>query len=67
MYINFVDFSSAYCGTNQGAGLGLQLKALTGEIIEQAIRLDFPISNNEAEYKAIITEIDFAIFASSEK
>ena len=37
-----------------GAELGLQLKALTGEIIEQAIHLDFPVSNNEAEYEAII-------------
>ena len=29
------------------AGIGLQLKAPTGEMIEQAIRLDFPASNNE--------------------
>ena len=50
-----------------GAGLGLQLKAPTGEIMEQAIRLDFSTSNNEAEYKAIIAGIDLAIFVSSEK
>ena len=50
-----------------GAGLGLQLKALTGEIIEQTIHLDFYASNNEAEYEAIIAEIDLAIFVSSEK
>ena len=50
-----------------GAGLGLQLKAPTGEIIEQAIRLDFPASKNEAEYKAIIVGIDLAIFVCSEK
>ena len=49
------------------AGLGLQLKALTGEIIEQAIRLDFPASNNEAEYEAIIARIDLVISVSSEK
>ena len=49
------------------ARLGLQLKALTGEIIEQVIRLDFPSSNNEAEYEAIIDRIDLAIFVSSEK
>ena len=36
-----------------GAGLRLQLEALTGEVIEQAIRLDFPASNNEPEYEAI--------------
>ena len=26
--------------------------------MEQAIRLDFPVSNNEAEYKAILAGID---------
>ena len=41
-----------------GVGLGLQLKAPTGEVIEQAIRLDFSTSNNEAEYEAIIVGLD---------
>ena len=50
-----------------GAGLGLQLEAHTGEVIEQAIRLDFPTFNNEAEYEAIIVELDLAISLSSEK
>ena len=50
-----------------GVGLELQLKAPTGEIIEQAIRLDFPASNNKAEYKAIIAGINFAMFVSLEK
>ena len=50
-----------------GAGLGLQLKALTGEVIEQAIRLNFSASNNEAEYEAIIVGLDLAIFVSSKK
>ena len=50
-----------------GAGLGLQLRALTGEIIEHTIRLDFLASNNKAEYKAIIIEIDLVISVSSEK
>ena len=50
-----------------GARLGLQLKAPIGEIIEQAILLDFPASNNEAEYEAIIAVIDLAISVSSEK
>ena len=40
---------------------------MIGEIIEQAICLDFPDSNNEAEYEAIIAKIDLAIFVSSEK
>ena len=47
-----------------GAGLGLQLKVPIREVIEQAIRLD---SNNEAEYEAIIVELNLAISVSSEK
>ena len=55
-------------GTSQhmGAELGLQLKAPTGEVLKQAIRLDFPVSNNEAEYEAIIAGIDLAISVSLE-
>ena len=50
-----------------GAGVGLQLKAPTGERVEQAIRLDFPTSNNETEYEAILVGIDLAQSISSEK
>ena len=49
------------------AGLGLQLKAPTEELIEHAIGLDFPASNNEAVYEAIIAGIDLAISVSLEK
>ena len=48
-----------------GVGVGLQLKALTRERLEQAIRLDFPASNNETEYEAILAEIDLAQSVSS--
>ena len=48
-----------------GVGVVLQLKALTGERIEQAIRLDFPMSNNEVEYEAILAGIDLATSVSS--
>ena len=47
--------------------MGLQLEAPTGEIMEQAILLDFLASNNEVEYKAIIAELDLVISVSSEK
>ena len=50
-----------------GARVGLQLKAPTGERAEQAIRLDFPMSNNEIEYEAILAGIDLAQSVSSEK
>ena len=49
------------------AGLGLQLEAPIGEIIEQAIHLNFPASINKAEYEGIIDELDLAISLSSEK
>ena len=49
-----------------GAGLGLQLKAPTGEIIEHAIRLDF-LTSNEVEYEAFIFGIDLAISISLDK
>ena len=45
---------------------GCDLEAPTGEIIEQAIRLDFPAFNNEVEYEAIIAGLDLAISVSLE-
>ena len=50
-----------------GARVNLQLKALYGEKVEQAIRLDFPTSNNETEYEAILARIDLTQSISSEK
>ena len=55
----------ASCHT--GARVGLQLKALTRERVEQAIRLDFLASNNETEYEAILVGVDLAQSVSSEK
>ena len=49
------------------AGVGLQLKFLTRERVEQAIQLDFPASNNETEYEAILARVDLAQSVSSEK
>ena len=49
----------------RGDGVGLQLKTPTGERIERAIRLDFPTSNNEAEYEVILAGINLAISVSS--
>ncbi|RVX18229.1 Transposon Ty3-I Gag-Pol polyprotein [Vitis vinifera] len=36
---------------SSGSGVGLLLQSPTGEHLEQAIRLGFPASNNEAEYE----------------
>ena len=42
------------------AGVGLQLKAPIGERVKQVIRLEFPASNNETEYEAILARIDLS-------
>ena len=41
--------------------ISLILQSPTGELLEQAIRLYFSTSNNEAEYKAVLARLDFAI------
>ena len=50
-----------------GFGVGLLLQFPTGEQLEQAIRLGFPASNNEAEYEAILSGLDLALALSVSK
>ena len=45
----------------------MKLKVSTRERIEHAIRLGFPMSNNETEYEAILVGVDLAKYVSSEK
>ncbi|RVW90531.1 Transposon Ty3-G Gag-Pol polyprotein [Vitis vinifera] len=52
---------------SSGSGVGLLLQSPTGEHLEQAIRLGFPASNNEAEYEAIISGLDLALALSVSK
>ena len=47
------------------AGVGLQLKAPIRERVEQVIRLNFPVCNNEIEYGAILVGVHLAQFVSS--
>ena len=49
------------------SGVGLLLQSPTGEHLEQAIRLGFPASNNEAEYEAILSGLDLALALSISK
>ncbi|KAL6344991.1 hypothetical protein AAG906_007722 [Vitis piasezkii] len=49
---------------SSGFGVGLLLQSPTGEQLEQAIRLRFPASNNEAEYEAILSGLDLALALS---
>ena len=48
-------------------GIGLQLKSLTGERIEQAVRLDFNASNNESGYEALLSRIELVVAISADK
>nr|CAN82058.1 hypothetical protein VITISV_010874 [Vitis vinifera] len=41
--------------------VSLILQSPTGKLLEQAIRLYFSTSNNEAEYEAVLARLDFAI------
>ncbi|XP_070040705.1 uncharacterized protein [Nicotiana tomentosiformis] len=54
-WILFTDGSSNV----KGAGLGIVLIPLSGEIIRQAIKC-YPITNNEAEYEAVIAGLKLA-------
>ncbi|GFY85297.1 hypothetical protein Acr_04g0000350 [Actinidia rufa] len=38
----------------QGAGTGVVLRSLEGAVFEQCLRFNFPATNNEAEYEALI-------------
>nr|CAN80114.1 hypothetical protein VITISV_004221 [Vitis vinifera] len=49
---------------SSGSGVRLLLQSPTGEHLEQAIRLGFPASNNEAEYEAILSGLDLALVLS---
>ena len=48
-------------------GVGFQLKAPIGKRVERTIKLDFPTSNSETEYEAILARIDLTQSVSSKK
>ncbi|KAL6340194.1 hypothetical protein AAG906_040630 [Vitis piasezkii] len=50
-----------------GSGVGLVLQSPTVELIEQAIRLNFSTSNNEAEYEAMLAGLDLALMLAATK
>nr|CAN62495.1 hypothetical protein VITISV_027483 [Vitis vinifera] len=52
---------------SSGFGVGLLLQSPTGEHLEQSIRLGFSASNNEAEYKVILSGLDLALALSVSK
>ena len=46
---------------SRGLGLGIVLSTPQGQMMELAIRLGFPASNNVAEYEALLHELRSAI------
>ncbi|RVW59562.1 Gypsy retrotransposon integrase-like protein 1 [Vitis vinifera] len=49
---------------SSGSRVGLLLQSPTREQLEQAIRLGFPASNNEAEYETILSGLDLTLALS---
>ncbi|XP_038687612.1 uncharacterized protein LOC119987002 [Tripterygium wilfordii] len=47
--------------TRRGSGAGIVLVAPEGEVLEMAIRLGFPATNNEAEYEALFQGVQNAL------
>ena len=50
-----------------GSGVGLILQSPTEELLEQAIQLSFPASNNEAEYEVVLARLDLALTLAATK
>ena len=50
----------------RSGGADVVIQTPEGDKIECMIRLDFPITNNEAEYKALVTGLDLARAAGAE-
>uniref|UniRef100_A0A2N9IJ88 Uncharacterized protein n=1 Tax=Fagus sylvatica TaxID=28930 RepID=A0A2N9IJ88_FAGSY len=46
--------------TKDSGGVGVVLKSQEGDIIKQAMRLQYPTTNNEAEYKALLVGLKTA-------
>ena len=44
----------------QAGGAGVVLLSLEGDVVECMIRLNFPTTNNEAEYEALVAGLDLA-------
>ena len=45
---------------DRSGGAGVVLLSLEGDVVECMIRLDFPATNNEAEYEALVVGLDLA-------
>ena len=46
--------------TKKAGGAGVVLISLEGEILKYAVRLQFPATNSEVEYEALLTGLSLA-------
>ena len=44
----------------QAGGAGVVLLSPEGDVVEYMVRLDFPTTNNEAEYEALVAGLNLA-------
>ena len=51
----------------QAGGAGIILLSPEGDAIECMVRLDFPTTNNESEYEALVAGLDLAKAAGAER
>ena len=52
---------------SSGSKVGLLLQSLTGEQLKEVIQFRFPVSNNEVEYEAILSELNLALALATSK
>ena len=45
----------------EGVGIRVVIKSSSGVVIEEAFRLEKPMTNNEAEYEALIYGLELAL------
>jgi hypothetical protein len=51
-------FEGSY--TLKGAGVGIMLIPPEGDMLKYAIQIEFPVTNNTAEYEGLVTELRLA-------
>ena len=60
-WIIYTDVSS----NSHAGGAGVVIQTLEGDEIKCMIRLDFPATNNEAEYEAVLVDLNLAKVAEA--
>ena len=53
--------------TQKGGGAGIIITSLEKDVLKYGVQLKFPITNNEAEYEALLTRLRIARALGAEK